>query len=445
MSSDSVIVLLPQAVGLTAVAPKCVSMRMASKKRQREIERAEKERELEKAASRRRRWIAFTIVSLLAAMVAVFVYRKDSAASSPNEKTAPMPDKWTLSALLKLKPHQIEELDVALLNLLCAEGLPGSETLDLKKSLTALDEMAQRVKVETDRHLYRFTQNSAEFNHSEADFRTVMMATVLQQDFGIRYNPARIASPDNPEPTAVFYANSKDFFIHGCTDSSRMGTCASLPVFYTAIARRLKYPLHVVATKGHLFARWQDDKERLNLEATSIGFTSYPDSKYHIWPYGVTAAEIASSKYLQNMSATEELGTFLSIRAFALFAAKRHHEAIEAIDAAIRFAPHIEAHRIVKTLLARQMTRTEIPGVYLPPPPHLRSLVDDLDMRTGKLRPRSTDKNVIYLPPQIPDPERSIKPHLYPYGGLLPTPPPLPPIRSNFPLPQHQKNINPRP
>jgi hypothetical protein len=101
-------------------------------------------------------------------------------------------EKWTLAALLALKPYQLEDLDIGLTNLLCAEGLRGSENLDLDKSLNRLDEMAHRVRLETDRNMHRFGSNPAEYENSEPYYRMAMLVTVLQQDFGIIYNPDRV-------------------------------------------------------------------------------------------------------------------------------------------------------------------------------------------------------------------------------------------------------------
>jgi hypothetical protein len=42
-------------------------------------------------------------------------------------------------------------------------------------------------------------------------------------------------------------------------------------VLYVAIGRRLGYPLKLVECKGHLFVRWEDAKERFNIEGTSRG------------------------------------------------------------------------------------------------------------------------------------------------------------------------------
>src|SRR6266446_1404074 len=85
-------------------------------------------------------------------------------------------------------------------------------------------EMATRIRVETDRHMYRFQSNRGEYQNSEAYFRMLMMTTVLSEDFGIRYNPARMSGPGLPEPNEKFYANSTDIFIHGLSGPPRMGT-----------------------------------------------------------------------------------------------------------------------------------------------------------------------------------------------------------------------------
>lgn len=110
--------------------------------------------------------------------------------------TAPVPhslpvaasgeSKPTFASLLALKPHQLEGTDIALLNLHCAEGLHGSENLDLDKTLDGIDEMATRVRLETERNFHRFRSNPAEYENSEVYFRMAMLVTVLQQDFGIR-------------------------------------------------------------------------------------------------------------------------------------------------------------------------------------------------------------------------------------------------------------------
>ena len=157
------------------------------------------------------------------------------------------------------------------------------------------------------------------------------MVTVLQQDFHVRYNPERIQGPD--------FRDSRDLFLHGLLGSSfnsqpstlnlPHGTCVSMPVLYVAVGRRLGYPLKLVTTKAHLFARWEspDGKERFNIEATSQGLNCFPDEYYRTWPVPLTEGEVRSGQYLKSLTPAEELAVFLSARGHCLEAAGRLPEA----------------------------------------------------------------------------------------------------------------------
>ena len=101
--------------------------------------------EEEERQVRRRRWLA-VIGSVLVLAAGVAIWHRDTNTSKVNAAFSQKPadEKWNLAALLALTPSQLGELDVGLVNLLCAEGLRGSENLDLAKSLGRLDEMAKR-------------------------------------------------------------------------------------------------------------------------------------------------------------------------------------------------------------------------------------------------------------------------------------------------------------
>ena len=117
-------------------------------------------------------------------------------------------------SLLDLAPSQIDRLDIALLNVLSAEGLPGAEDLNPQECIATLDRWAQRVRSETERHLYRFKANPGEFESSEGYFRMLMMAVVVYEDFGVRYNPERVSTPGTLDPNDHFFADSRDVFLH---------------------------------------------------------------------------------------------------------------------------------------------------------------------------------------------------------------------------------------
>jgi hypothetical protein len=252
-----------------------------------------------------------------------------------------------LSELLATSPAELEGCDVALMDLLCAQGLPGAERVSIPELLATLDQWTQRVKSETARHLYRFRSNPAEYDHSEGYFRMLLMAVVLYEDFGIRYNPNRTTT-DLPDPeTDRFFADSRDLFLHGLLGDRRTGTCSSMPVLYLAIGRRLGYPLKLVTTKGHLFLRWEAGRERFNLEATGKGMNRYDDEHFRQWPFALTEEEIRAEGYLKSLSAAEELAVFLSLRGNCLKEAGRQAEATDCYAAATGLGPSWRSFRVL--------------------------------------------------------------------------------------------------
>ena len=207
---------------------------------------------------------------------------------------------FTLDKLLAMPVERLAEVDVAEMNLLCATGLPGAENLDIKHAMATLDQWATRVKYETERHLYRVTdpRYAESYRHSEAYMRASMLLQVLQEDLGIKYN---MTAKDNFD-----FSDSRVAFIHGMIPAKGQavsdtpgGTCASMPVMYVAIGRRLGYPLKLVTTKGHVFVRWDGEnhtnpawRERFNIEGAGHGFSSYDDDYYRTWPFKITDAEV---------------------------------------------------------------------------------------------------------------------------------------------------------
>ena len=135
-----------------------------------------------------------------------------------------------------------------------------------------------------------------------------------------------------------FFRNSQDLFLHGFTEK-RSGSCSSLPVLMVAIGRRCGYPLKLVTSKGHLFCRWDDGKDRFNIETACEGVDSKPDAYYRHWPHRSTDAEVQSEGYLKSLNPAEELAVFAHIRAACLQEHQRFEEAAEAYRVALRAFP----------------------------------------------------------------------------------------------------------
>jgi len=215
--------------------------------------------------------------------------------------------------LVSLDPDKLDNVSLGRMNLLAAKGLPGSENLDIQRCLATLDRWAERVKSETARHLYKFQQNPGNYRNSEAYFRMLMLVTVLQQDLGVHYNKARMRKID--------FTRSQDLFIHGMlpregqsVSETNGGTCISMPVIYTAVARRLGYPVKLVTAKAHVFCRWDGPHEQVNVEATNRGMNSFEDEYYTTWPKKASQAEIEANGYLESLSPQRELALCLVTR-----------------------------------------------------------------------------------------------------------------------------------
>jgi hypothetical protein len=255
--------------------------------------------------------------------------------------------------LLAMSPDKLGKVDVAMMNLICAKGLPGAENLDISVILAQLDTWAGKVRVETERHLYRATdpRYAEHYNHSEARLRAELIVQVLQEDCGVRYNGDRMFDVD--------FSNAADLFIHGMTSNKGSGgTCASMPVLYVAIGRRLGYPMRLVLAKQHVFCRWDDGQERFNIEGAGNGGVSYlPNEHYRNWPKPISDAEMKTGEFLESLTPREELATFLLSRGTCLHANGQLPEAR---------ACFAEAHRLMPNAMTPMLAmRSVLEGFFL--------------------------------------------------------------------------------
>ena len=199
----------------------------------------------------------------------------------------------------------------------------------------------------TSRHWYRFLDSPETYHNSPAYFRCYYMLQVLQEDFGVKYNPKRATDSDfqNAACMTPDFRDSRDLFIHGIIDGEG-GTCCSMPVLYAAVARRLGYPLELVEAPGHYFCRWSDPDgskfgtpEIINIEGAGYGIATYPDEYYLTWPKPWSDADKRADCYLKSLSPKQEFAGFLATRGECLSDRGRTAEAIQAYTWAIGLAP----------------------------------------------------------------------------------------------------------
>lgn len=256
----------------------------------------------------------------------------------------------SLEELLALPEADLAKVDLAVMNLLCAEGLPGAEKLDVMECSAVMDKWAETVRFETERHLYKFRQAPQDYENSEGFFRMLMLNTVLQQDFGVHYNLERMREID--------FSNSKDLFIHGMINDDNGGTCASMPVLVTAVARRLGYPVKLTTAKAHVFCRWEATGDRINLEPSGRGLNTYPDEYYKTWPLPASEEEIKANRYLVALTPKEELAMCLENRGHCLSANSFFAEAEAVFAETLSLCPVMGRYRafLADARNKRQMT-----------------------------------------------------------------------------------------
>ena len=279
-----------------------------------------------------------------------------------------------LNELLETAPNDVGATDVAVLNLLCAPTLPGSADLNIPDCLARLDRLAAVVKAATERNLYRFPTDP-DYGHCEPMWRMALLVTVVKRTFGAAYNPEVIADTKAGVNTPM--VDSRDSFIHGLLNedrSRRYGTCASIPVLVVSVARHLGYPVHLAVAGRHLFARWDGDGTRFNVEASNpMGMTVQSDDEYRkLIPWaGSTPAEENSPYYLRNLSPAEEFALFLTFRVECLLHAARYGETLLWSARALQFAPDDPGFprlaNYVTDLALKNRLRRARPDVRIPP------------------------------------------------------------------------------
>ena len=293
--------------------------------------------QLQRRAGRRLALLG-TVLVLCGAGLTVAYRSKEGAPATVNQPVKP-PTKFippaTYAELCVLPLADVEKCDIALLNLLCSEGLKGSETPSIPECLATIDQWAAQIKSETERTLHRFYETPDKFRNCEGYFRMAMLVTVLKQDLQVHYDEAR----SNDEPTESFFADSGSTFIKGMLGSRRTGTCASIPVLIVALGKRLGYPVKLVAARAHSFVRWEDGEDRFNIEATNGGMTTHPDEYYMTWPKPITEEMLASEGFLQSMTPVQVLGIFLQTRSICLFVNGRKAEVRKACQKGLECLP----------------------------------------------------------------------------------------------------------
>ncbi len=258
-----------------------------------------------------------------------------------------------LAQLLALPPDQLEKVDIARIDLLCAEGLPSSTNLDVEQCLKTLDAWASEVKIETDRNYHRLIDDPEKFQNSLGRYRMAVMAAVLCQYLRVHYDPQREKElfennyftnrESYGEAEQHFFSDASDFFLQGLLSDKRYGTCASMPYLYVAIGRRLGYPVSIAGAYTHGYVYYDEGNgKHFNVEATEDrGFVTPSDDEYRNPPWGAPSDPnyYQTHDLLQPLSNKESMANLLGERAAIFRAAGQHDEEAKTWQIAAHYFP----------------------------------------------------------------------------------------------------------
>jgi hypothetical protein len=196
------------------------------------------------------------------------------------------------------------------MSMACACGLPDTADMDEALCGRVLEGLVEFVRDFTAQNRRLLVTEPQTFQGSDVRYKIFGLVRGLQKFQGVRYNPAKVA------PDAVF--ESADSFLYGLLQTG-LGTCATLPVLYVTIGRRLGYPLYLVQarsdTSGHLYFRWDDGQVRLNVETTAGVLAYPPDEHYCTGPYRRSEPAIQMGRLLISHTPEDDLAGFLCERA----------------------------------------------------------------------------------------------------------------------------------
>jgi len=195
----------------------------------------------------------FFIIFVFSSLNALLI----SASESPNENQLAEPlananlEGLYVNSIEKVLDLQPEQIDLGTAALIVSESW--SDMVSGTKYLQRLDDMAKEIRSRA--HEKNLTMGPAvipiinDYLFSELKFRAMDKAT-----------------------------DPYDLFLHSVMDR-KQGYCLSLSIVYLSIGERLGLPLYGVVVPGHFFVRYDDGKNRINIETTHNGNTP-PDSYY---------------------------------------------------------------------------------------------------------------------------------------------------------------------
>lgn len=189
---------------------------------------------------------------------------------------------------------------------------------DVQAGLRELDGIASRVRT------LLATRPGAE---AAPEMRIAAINTVLYREFGFAY--------DQTDMLGTRLENR----LLGMTLKRRLGTCATLPDLYYAVAERLGYSIVMARAPQHAYLRYElGGREHINIEATGAGGESSDEAI--AWDMEIPKNAIEKGGMLQPMTKREAMALLLEAEG-GIEVTEKHHfaAAVPLFEKALRLTP----------------------------------------------------------------------------------------------------------
>jgi|GEM_PF-907819 len=119
----------------------------------------------------------------------------------------------------------------------------------------------------------------------------------------------------------------------------KQGNCVGLSYLYVSLSRRLNLPIYAVYAHRHIFCRYDEGRERINIETQSHG-EELPDSCYRL---SLPLPWVERGIYLKNVTSNELVAILLNNRGWLLTDNKKYRDAMADFQAALNLTSNIAA------------------------------------------------------------------------------------------------------
>ncbi len=134
-------------------------------------------------------------------------------------------------------------------------------------------------------------------------------------------------------------------FLYQTLDSGR-GGCYSLSLLYLVTADYLGLPIHPVLAPSHIFCRWSDGRNSINIEATHNGESL--QNYWYIEDLKISKISLQKGVYLKNINRKNLEGVVIQRRSQLRYNNGLVEQAFEDAEKAVRLAPLLRSGHLVR-------------------------------------------------------------------------------------------------